>query len=155
MRLISWLAVENLFNLAHSHFRSKSSLCTAQLDGSISDTKSRGKWFLRGQKFLSFFFFCVCLLQWRLSFSSLNWYIFRISLIRSWTSGTLVEAQRIKARFRSYHFSDLLIISDLVPPGLVGDPAHCAPSQVPILCFSLFVTICCFSVFSSHDCNLI
>ena len=43
------------------------------------------------------FFFCVCLLQWRLSFDWLNWYIFRISLICSWTSWTLVEAQRIKA----------------------------------------------------------
>ena len=51
------------------------------------------------------------------------------------------------------HSSDLLIISDLVPPGLVGDPAHCAPSQVSILRFRLFVTICCFSVFSSHDCT--
>ena len=44
-------------------------------------------------------------------------------------------------RFRSYHFSDLLIISDLVPPGLVGGPAHCAPSQVSILRCRLFVTI--------------
>ena len=56
-------------------------------------------------------------------------------------------------RFRSYHFADLLIISDLVPPGLVGGPAHCAPSQVSILRCRLFVTICCFSVFSSDDCT--
>ena len=52
-------------------------------------------------------------------------------------------------RFRSYHFSDLLIISDLVQPGLVGGPVHCAPSQVSILRFSLFVTICCFLYFQT------
>lgn len=81
MRLISWLAVENLFNLAHSHFRNKSSLCTAQLDGSISDTKSRGEWFFRGQKFFEFFL-CVFV---------------TMKTVFQWTSWTLVEAQRIKA----------------------------------------------------------
>lgn len=81
MRLISWLAVENLFNLVHSHFRNKSSLCTAQLDGSISDTKSRGEWFFRGQKFFEFFL-CVFV---------------TMKTVFQWTSWTLVEVQRIKA----------------------------------------------------------
>ena len=57
--------------------------------------KQRRMIFQRSETFE--FFFCVCLLQWRLSFNWLNWYIFRISYIRSWTSWTLVEAQRIKA----------------------------------------------------------